>query len=274
MADTETTRAALPDSAPDPAKKIVTEIPGESVSVHYDTRLPDIPWSRRVQIPFIAAAVYSVIRVLGPTLRFEVLGWQNAGRVHASGKRCIWAFWHRVIIPIVWWHRNHGVVVMNTTAFDGQWTRKVIEWLGFGTAQGSSSRGGLRGLAVMARRLSEGVDCAFTIDGPRGPRYVAKPGPVMLARKTGCPVLVFHIGVSRGKTFEKTWDHFLLPAPFARAVILFAPPIYVPADANAAVLESKHSEMQLQLERVRDIAESWFSLTESDRQTFRTEFSR
>src|SRR5713226_1832466 len=96
-----------------------------------------------------------------------------------------------------------------TTAFDGQWTRKVIEWLGFGTAQGSSSRGGLRGLAVMARRLEEGVDCAFTIDGPRGPRYVAKPGPVMLARKTGCPVMLFHIGVDRGKTFTRTWDHFL-----------------------------------------------------------------
>src|SRR5437773_8651610 len=52
--------------------------------------------------------------------------------------------------------------------------------MGYGTAQGSSSRGGLRGLAVMARRIDDGHDCAFTIDGPRGPRYVAKPGPVML----------------------------------------------------------------------------------------------
>lgn len=261
---------ALPDPTRNPAEKIAAE----PISAHYDIRLPELPWSRRIQIPFIAAAVYGVICLLGPTLRFEVLGWQNAERVHAAGKRCIWAFWHRIIIPIVWWHRNHGVVVMNTTAFDGQWTRKVIEWLGFGTAQGSSSRGGLRALAVMARRLEEGVDCAFTIDGPRGPRYVAKPGPVMLARKTGCPVLVFHIGVDRGKTFEKTWDHFLLPAPFARAVILFAPPIYVPPDANAELLEAKHAEMQSELERVRDIAESWFSLSETDRQNYRAEFSK
>ena len=246
----------------------------DSISAHYDIRLPDLPWSRRIQIPFIAAAVYSVIRILGPTLRYEVLGWQHAERVHASGKRVIWAFWHRVIVPIVWWHRNHGVVVMNTTAFDGQWTRKVIEWLGFGTAQGSSSRGGLRGLAVMARRLAEGLDCAFTIDGPRGPRYVAKPGPVMLARKSGCPVLVFHIGVRRGKTFENTWDHFLLPAPFTRAVILFCAPIYVPEDAGAEVLEAKHAEMQRELERVRDIAEAWFSISEEQRATYRVEFSK
>src|SRR2546425_9727808 len=51
-------------------------------------------------------------------------------------------------------------------------------------------------------------------------RSIAKPGPVMLARKSGCPIMVFHIGVDRGKTFEKTWDHFLLPKPFARTVIL------------------------------------------------------
>jgi lysophospholipid acyltransferase (LPLAT)-like uncharacterized protein len=246
----------------------------DSVNAHYDTRLPELPWSRRIQIPLIAAVVYSVICLLGPTLRYEVLGWHHAEGVYASGKRCIWAFWHRIIIPIVWWHRNHGTVVMNTTAFDGQWTRKVIEWLGFGTAQGSSSRGGLRGLAVMVRRLEEGLDCAFTIDGPRGPRYVAKPGPVMLARKTGCPVMVFHIGVDRGKTFTKTWDHFLLPMPFARTVILFAPPIYVPADADQQMLEAKHAEMQRELERVRDVAEGWFSLTEVERARYRAEFGR
>jgi lysophospholipid acyltransferase (LPLAT)-like uncharacterized protein len=259
-----------PDATVEATKKEATE----SVNVHYDTRLPELPWSRRVQIPIIAAAVYSVIRTLGPTLRYEVLGWQHAERVYVAKKQCIWSFWHRVIIPVAWWGRHRGVVVMNTTAFDGQWTRKVIEWLGFGTAQGSSSRGGLRGLAVMARRLEEGLDCAFTIDGPRGPRYVAKPGPVMLARKTGCPILVFHIGVDRGKTFEKTWDHFLLPKPFARTVMLFSPPIYVPADANAQGMETKHIEMQRELERVRDIAETWFSLREDERKKYRAEFGQ
>jgi lysophospholipid acyltransferase (LPLAT)-like uncharacterized protein len=246
----------------------------ENVSLHYDTRLPTLRWSKRIQIPVIAAAVYSVIRTLGPTLRFEVLGWHHAEGVYAAKRRCIWAFWHRVIIPIAWWGRNRGVVVMNTTAFDGQWTRKVIERLGFGTAQGSSTRGGLRGLAVMARRLKEGVDCGFTIDGPRGPRYVAKPGPVMLARKSGCPILVFHIGVDRGKTFEKTWDHFLLPGLFARTVLLCAPPIYVPTDADADLMEAKHQEMQRELERVRDVAEGWFQLSETDRRRHRAEFSR
>jgi len=243
----------------------------EAISAHYDTRLPKLPWHRRMQIPVIAAVVYSVIRTIGPTLRFEVLGGEKVERRRAQKLPTIWAFWHRVIIPIVWYGRNRGIVVMNTTAFDGQWTRKVIERLGFGTAQGSSSRGGLRGLQVMAKRIAEGVDCAFTIDGPRGPRYVAKVGPVLLARMTGAPIMLFHIGVDRGKTIEKTWDHFLLPRLFARAIIIGAPFIYVPQDADAEMIKAKHEEMQKSLERVRDIAEGWFSLSEDERKRLRAE---
>jgi len=241
------------------------------ISAHYDTRLPKLPWSRRIQIPIIAGAVYSVIRVLGPTLRFEVLGRATIDTFWARKQPCIWAFWHRVILPIAWYGRNRGIVVMNTTAFDGQWTRKVIERLGFGTAQGSSSRGGLRGLQVMAQRIREGLDCAFTIDGPRGPRYVAKVGPVLLARMTCAPIVVFHIGVERGKTIEKTWDHFLLPGLFSRAILIGGNPIIVPQDADAEMIQAKHQEMQKELERVRDIAEGWFSLSEEERTRLRAE---
>ncbi len=244
----------------------------EAVSAHYDIRLPKLPWHRRIQIPIIAALVYSVIRTLGPTLRYEILGMRHsAGARWAAKEPCIWAFWHRVIIPVAWWARNRGIVVMNTTAFDGQWTRKVIEWLGFGTAQGSSSRGGLRGLQVMAQRIAERWDCAFTIDGPRGPRYMAKVGPVLLARMTGAPIFVFHFGVDRGTTFQKTWDHFLLPHLFARAVMIGSPPIYVPQDADSEMIKEKHEEMQKALERVRDIAENWYTMSEDERNRYRAE---
>src|SRR5438477_6865618 len=266
-------RSRLEMTTPDTAVQATKKSEQDAVNVHYDTRLPELPWSRRIQIPIIAAAVYSVIRMLGPTLRYEVLGWRHAERVYAAKKQCIWAFWHRVILPIVWWYRNQGVVVMNTTAFDGQWTRKVIEWLGFGTAQGSSSRGGLRGLAVMARRLEEGFDSAFTIDGPRGPRYIAKPGPVMLARKTGRAIYVFHIGVEKALTLERAWDKMQIPHPFSRAVMVGAPLIFVSPDADAEELKRKHAEMQAALERVRDVAESWFGLSEEERQRLREELN-
>jgi lysophospholipid acyltransferase (LPLAT)-like uncharacterized protein len=163
-------------------------------------------------------------------------------------------------------------VVLNTVNFDGQWTRRVIERLGFGTAQGSSSRGAVEGLAAMAQSLESGRHVAFTIDGPRGPRYVAKPGPVILARRTGRPISVFHIGVDRAHTFQKSWDLFQIPHPFSRVVMFVAPPIRVPTDADADRMKSKQDEMQAALERVRDAAESWFELTEEERDRVRDEW--
>ncbi len=242
-------------------------------SSHYDIVYPELSRWRRMQIPLIASAVYGVARTIGPTLDYEVLGWHHAQRVYDAGHRGVYAFWHRCIFATMWWWRHRGIVVMNTTNFDGQWTRKVIEWLGYGTAQGSSSRGGLKGLAVMAQRLREGLDVAFTIDGPRGPRYVAKPGPAMLARKTGQPILVFHTTAEKGATLEKAWDHFQLPAPFSRVVMILAPPIWVPRDADKDVLEEKHNEMQRALERVRDLAEGWFQMTPQERERLRGELN-
>jgi hypothetical protein len=38
------------------------------------------------------------------------------------------------------------------------------------------------------------------------------------------------------------------------------------------MIETKHQEMQKELERVRDIAEGWFSFSEEEKEKYRTEF--
>jgi lysophospholipid acyltransferase (LPLAT)-like uncharacterized protein len=239
-------------------------------NVYYDTRLPRLSLGQRMLVPVLGWVVWAFIRILGPTIRFEVLGGQKAGRDYRPDlPPSIFAFWHRCIIPATWYFRNRHGVLMNTTNFDGQWTRRVIERLGYGTAQGSSTRGGLRGLAVMAQRLDEGFDAGFTIDGPRGPRYVAKPGPVMLARRSGRPIVLFHIGLERAWTLRKSWDLMQIPKPFTRAVLIIAPPLEVPNDTDREGVEKKHQEMQNVLERVRDVAEGWFSLTEEQKENQR-----
>ncbi|MFZ0787738.1 MAG: DUF374 domain-containing protein [Candidatus Acidiferrales bacterium] len=169
--------------------------------------------------------------------------------------------------------RNRGITVLNTVNFDGQWTRRVIERLGFGTAQGSSTRGAIEGLTAMARNLEAGTHVALTIDGPRGPRFVAKPGAVILARRTGKPISVFHIALSHAHTFRKSWDQFQVPYPFSRAVMFVAPPIRVPMDADSEAIKQKQAEVQAELDRVRDLAESWFSLTEDQHDLLREEWS-
>jgi lysophospholipid acyltransferase (LPLAT)-like uncharacterized protein len=234
--------------------------------------VPPLSLWRRLQIPVIAWVVSNVLRFVGPTLRTEVIGVHNAIQIPRGGEPAIGAFWHRCIFPAAWIWRRRGIVVLNTVNFDGQWTRRVIERLGFGTAQGSSTRGAIEGLTAMAAHLEAGRHVGFTIDGPHGPRYVAKPGPVILARRTGRPISVFHIGVERGHTFKKAWDLFCLPYPFSRTVMFVAPPIRVPADADSDTMKQKQAEMQAALERVRDLAESWFQLTENERDRIRDQW--
>jgi lysophospholipid acyltransferase (LPLAT)-like uncharacterized protein len=246
--------------------------PGGGITGASGIRPPHLSRWRRMQIPVIAWAVYWVVRMIGPTLRFEVIGIHNTVMIRDAGEPGIGAFWHRCIFSAVWGWRGRGIVVLNTVNFDGQWTRRVIERLGFGTAQGSSSRGGVEGLTAMARCLDAGCHVAFTIDGPRGPRYVAKPGPVILARRTGRPISVFHIGLECAHTFRKSWDLFQMPYPFSRAVVFMAPPIRVPTDADGEMMKRKQAEMQTALERVRDEAESWFERSEEERDRIRDEW--
>jgi hypothetical protein len=244
-----------------------------AVNVHFDTRLPQLSRWRRMQIPVIAAAVYSIVRAIGPTIRFELVGERFYEPAKLRGEKVIVAFWHRCIFSAIWLFRGRGAVVMNTTNFDGQWTRRVIERLGYGTAQGSSTRGGLSGLMAMARAIEDGHETAFTIDGPRGPRYIAKPGPIMLARQSGQPILSFHIGLENAWTLEKTWDQFQIPKLFTRAVAVAAPLIYIPRDADSELIHRKQAEMQASLERVRDIAESWFHISPDERDRLRKELN-
>jgi lysophospholipid acyltransferase (LPLAT)-like uncharacterized protein len=226
-----------------------------------------------MQIPVFAWAAYWVVRLIGPTLRFEVVGVQNASRIRYEGEQAIGAFWHKCIIPAIWIWRNRNIVVLNTVNFDGQWTRRVVERLGFGTVQGSSTRGGVEGVAAMAEQIEKGKHVALTIDGPRGPRYIAKPGAVILARRTGQPISVFHVGLSCAHTFKKSWDLFQFPYPFSRAVMFVAPPIRVPTDAEGEKMKEKLDEVQAALERVRNLAESWFRLSEDERQQLRKQWS-
>jgi len=236
---------------------------------HYDTGPRPLSFGRRVQLRLLAALGLAVTRALGPTLRFEVLGWQHIERVHGSDRRCVYSFWHRTIFLAMWWWRNRGVVAMTSANFDGQVLSRALQGLGYGATHGSSSRGGLRGLAELAREIEQGHDAAFSADGPRGPRYVTKSGPAQLARRTGCPIICFHLRAQHAHTFEKSWDHFQLPHPFSRVVLVVAPPIEVPPHADRQAIDRKQAELQETLERVRDLAETWFTLPPAERERLR-----
>lgn len=232
----------------------------------YDSRPRQLSAFRRAQVPIISGAAWAFARVVGPTLRYEVLGWQHIDRIRGQNRRCVYSFWHQTIFLAMWWWRHRGVVAMTSANFDGQILGRALQRLGFGTTHGSSSRGGLRGLSVLAKQLQQGHDVAFAADGPRGPRFLAKPGPVVLARRSGCPIVAFHLVAQRARIFEKAWDLFQLPAPFSRVVLVIAPPIEVPDESGRDAIECKQADLQNSLERARTTAESWFRLSPAEQE--------
>jgi lysophospholipid acyltransferase (LPLAT)-like uncharacterized protein len=115
----------------------------------------------------------------------------------------------------------------------------------------------LRALAGMMQEIRKGRDAGFTIDGPRGPRYVAKQGPVLLAFKTGAAIFCFHVSVKH-KVRLKSWDEFQIPVPFTRAVVLQAAPIWVPPTATEAHIRELHAQMQGTLDSLRIKGDAWW----------------
>ena len=147
---------------------------------------------------------------------------------------------------------------MTSQNFDGEYITRIIRLYGYGTARGSTSRGAIRVMVELIRHLRQGKDVVVTVDGPRGPRFVAQPGAVLLAKKTGQPMIGFHLSPEKCYTFRKSWDQFQVPYPFSRIVVLLTPPIYVTAEADEAEMERKLQEMQAAMDRIREEGDSWW----------------
>jgi len=190
-------------------------------------------------------------------MRWQSVGDSYLDEIYKSGNRAIFTFWHGRIFPATYYWRNRGIVVMTSMNRDGESIAQCIQRFGYGAARGSSSRGGFKALAQMARDIRHGRDTAFTIDGPRGPRYIAKQGPVLLAMKTGAAIFCFHISMKR-KIQLKSWDEFQIPLPFTPAIVLKAAPIWVPHDAPEAHLRDLHLQMQDTLDDLRKKGDSWW----------------
>ncbi|MGH9941298.1 MAG: lysophospholipid acyltransferase family protein [Pyrinomonadaceae bacterium] len=193
---------------------------------------------------------YLLIKLIGGTARFEVEGWEHwEEATRGSGGAPIYTFWHERILLATYFWRRRRIVVMTSQSFDGEYIARFIQRFGYGAARGSSTRGGVGAIVEMVRLVRAGCPTAFTIDGPRGPRHVAKMGAVLLAKKTGQPVLPFSITPARYVSVG-SWDRLQIPAPFTRARVRIAPPIRVPADADDATLEAKRDELQRALDEI------------------------
>lgn len=218
--------------------------------------LSDYSFTDRLKIRAADLVFYFLIKLIGLTARFEVVGWENHETAEKNGGLPIYVFWHDRIFLTTYWWRNRRIVVMTSRSFDGEYIARFIQRFGYGAVRGSSTRGGVGAIVEMARLMRAGCTTAFTIDGPKGPPYVAKMGAVMLAKKSGHPIVPVTMALARYWT-TPSWDSFQIPKPFTRARVYVARPIYVPADADENVLAAKRDELQQTLDHLNRQSDEW-----------------
>ena len=197
----------------------------------------------------ISSLGYWIIVGICKTLRWRVVGWDRLEYVYYTGKNPIMVFWHDRIFTASYYFRNRGIVVMTSMHRDGEYISEVIRRLGYKAARGSSSRGSIGATRMAIKALQKGTDIGFAIDGPRGPRHVAKRGPTYIAWKSGHPVLPFNISLMR-KWKLKSWDHFQIPVPFSRALVEIGVPIYIDADIPKNSLMEYDRQVQESLDKL------------------------
>ena len=233
-------------------------MPSSLDSVYTPSTLADHSSSDRLKIRAAALLSYWAIRLIAATVRFEIRGMEHFDQVKAAGHVPIYCFWHDRIFLGTYFFRRRGIVIMTSQSFDGEYIARFIQKFGYGAIRGSSTRGGVRALVEMIRTMRRGLPMGFSVDGPRGPRYEVKPGPVVLASKTANPMIPFVLEPRSFWTL-KSWDRMQIPRPFTRCLVKVTDPIYVPADASSEVMEAKRQELEDVLLRLNAQAEAWRS---------------
>ena len=217
-----------------------------------DESSPRFTWSQRLILAVVPRLVWALLSVVGRTWRFEVIAEEGVIPVvfgEEPGPE-IYCFWHQCVLPCTMYFRKSLAVILISRSFDGELITRILKMFGFGAVRGSSSRGAREGLLGLNRVIESGRTAIFTADGPRGPIYETKMGPIKLAQATGAPIGAFHLEPEKAWVFN-SWDRFLVPKPFTRICVSWAQWTRVPGELRPDQFEPKRQELNAALERAR-----------------------
>jgi lysophospholipid acyltransferase (LPLAT)-like uncharacterized protein len=220
---------------------------------------PRFTFTQRLVLAVIPRVVWALFSVVGLTWRFEVIAEEGVTPLlegMGAGPE-IFCFWHQCVLPCTAYYRRTGATILVSRSFDGELITRILSLFGFHAVRGSSSRGAREGLLGLAKVIESGKPAIFTADGPRGPIYQTKMGPIKLAQITGAPIGAFHLQPEHAWTIN-SWDRFLVPMPFTRIVVSWGPWTRVPADLPVEDFERKRAELNAAVERARLHALEYF----------------
>jgi len=200
---------------------------------------------------------WMLISLWSRTVRTTFVNRDIPDRLHREGKNIIYAFWHGRQFLLFHNHRNCGVVIPASESRDGEIQAGIIKHFGFSVVRGSSKRKGDRALLGLVDGLRKGKDVALAVDGPRGPIYEVKEGITYLAGKLDKVIVPVNTSAKRYWLLDKIWDHYLLPVPGTRGVVVYGEPLTVTGTSDDE-LRKKREELQQALNAVMKEADQHF----------------
>ncbi len=186
----------------------------------------------------------------GATLRVRLPGGLPPPFVQPELGPAIYAFWHECLFPMTWYCRGRDIGTLISHHADGEAIARAVARMGYRPIRGSSTRGGAGAMQEMTAAVAAGISMAITLDGPRGPRGIAKPGALYLAHATQTPVYIIHVHMPRAWTFN-SWDQFQLPYPGSAITAVWKGPYRVPAIAGKPEIECLRQTLENDLNQLR-----------------------
>ncbi|MBC7712292.1 MAG: lysophospholipid acyltransferase family protein [Rhizobacter sp.] len=214
-----------------------------------------------MQIKILANLIYFFVRILNFTYRYEFVGLEHKKNAKAAlpNKTFVYALWHQNLVGSIFSHIGEQFTMVISESKDGELVAVTCEKFGHLPARGSSTRGGKKALLEIVRNVRRGVMGALSVDGPKGPANVVKPGVIEIARLAECPILPLSPYAKSFWTFEKSWDQFRVPKPFTKIVIVIGEPIYVGREVEREQYEELAHKVGEAINKGEEIAKSILS---------------
>jgi lysophospholipid acyltransferase (LPLAT)-like uncharacterized protein len=206
----------------------------------------------------IAQIIYFAIRLLNLTYRYEFIGMENKLRAQAAHpqKTFAYALWHQNLIGAIFSHIDEKFTMVISESKDGELVAVTCQKFGHLPARGSSTRGGKKAMVEIVRNMKQGFPGALTVDGPKGPAHIVKPGIIEIAKLCHCAILPLSPYAEKAWITKKSWDQFRIPKPFSKIIVVIGEPLFIDENSSRDEFDELAKLVAQRLELGEEVAKT------------------
>ncbi len=190
---------------------------------------------------FLLCSSYRIEKIRGAAAEAGIVA--DRTRVYAP------CFWHQQMIVCSqllrsWSRRGFRTCYIVSASVDGEIAARVAKAWGADVIRGSTTSAGALVLRDAHAMMKRGVSMATAPDGPLGPRGEFKTGTLLIACAGHAPLVPIACAADRAWYLRRSWDHFMIPKPFARIALAVGEPVEIPPGFSRERLEEFREQMQ------------------------------